>query len=597
MRETATCSRYDGCMGSSIDALQEHIDGRQPLRRMLGILIVACAAFALVMAIAMTRQAIALANPLTLSVASGGAVWVSSHDHLHRFDTTGRRELRLAPAELKLPLPLRHLYALSAHRLLVSAGEPSRIYRGDADAKSCVVADAGYVAKFGEIVKSAWIGADAEGKRVVIADSAAHRLAVIDESGQVLAAQGGAIGRFHYPGQVVWAGADEFWLAAGDRFRIERIAFDGRVIGEPAQELALSRNDGVLAGRNRPMALAPLPDGRWWVVVKPHFTKAGGLVLVDPAQGRVVQSAALAAEADIAAVATMGDSMLLADLNGPALRRMSLDGQQVSTFGDASFMHELQDRESRREQAQHAVRWSQGLTIGLPLVGIVLLLVLGERMPTGPRKLQATGPASLVNLPMQLRLLPGVRRSLRILAWLGLSLIVTTVVMFVFALAPQWRAFFDSPAEAADKARWLFIVVAAILLAAIFASVYVFRALMRESSAALTIEAQRLTLHHDTVLKASAAWDDCRTDGRVLFIGLQMVALAWQRGTRFEEAALKQRLLPMLPAHNWYSGFGLYRVMLNLYWQRAPLRVLMVGSLLLCPVALELSRGWGVLPF
>lgn len=590
----AACRRNGDCMGSRIDSQQEHTDGRQPLRLMLGIAVVMFALSALAVLVWSSRQVALLANLLSVSVAGDGAVWVASHDFLHRLDGQGERQLRVAPADIGLPLPLRHLHAIAANRLLVNAGKPSRLYRCDLERNACSLADSGYVEKFGAFYQSAWIAADAEGRRVAVVDNAAHRVAVLDESGQLLAADGGSIGRFHYPGQVVWAGTHYLWLAAGDRFRIERIAFDGVTIGTPSQEFLLPRDDSVVAGRHWPMALAPLPDGRWWVVVKRHFTKAGGLVLVDPAQGRVLASAALPEGADIAAVANAGQSLLLADLHGPALWRMSGDGKQISSFGDAAFTQELQDRETQRARAQRLVHWSQGLAIGLPLVGILLLLALGERQPMGSKKLQATGSAELAGLPLNLPLLPKVRRSLRVLAWMGLFTVLTSAVMFAFVLAPHWQALFASPTQATDKERWPAIFVALIMLAAIFVAVYVFRALMRESSATLTVEPLHLTLHHGDHLKTHAAWHDCRTDGRVLFIGLKMVALVWQRGTRFDEQVLQQRLLPMVPAPNWHSGFTLYRVMLNLYWQRVPLRVLAMGLLALSPVALEVARLYGV---
>ena len=540
--------------------------------------IVALAAVALGLMWWAGERAVALQVPITLSLAVDDTVWVSSHGALHELDAEGRRVQRLAGASLGLPAPVLHLHAVRRDDLLVSAGEPMRVLRCTPSQRACRPVDAGYIERFGQFKNAVWLGANADGSRIVVSDNAAHRVAVLDgQSGALLAAAGGSIGRFHYPGQPVWVGEKTIWLASADHRRIERFEFDGSAIGEPLQMIALKKGDLSLDGRTWPMALAPVGDGAWWAVVKVHDLRNGGLVRLD-GKGRFTASAHLPNGADVTAVTRLGDHIIAADLEGPALHRLTLAGTDATPFGSDEFLAEL--RAHGREVAQwyRWQEWAQWLLIGSPIVGVIVLLMLGERVEltlTAPRLSPlnaAAGPRAGGSAagPVDIGLSDEMQRLQRRMSWMQLLTVPPLMLLcyFVFAAALE-------PMQ-----------LAILALAGVLAAVAAVWQLRRGDRRRLRVQGESVCLMVGDKLVVRAALSDCRTDGRSLFIGERRVLLLQGNFHTFDVDALQRHLLSRLGPQQWLSPASLEMAQFRDSWRRRPWRTALVWLAVITFVAL-----------
>ncbi len=502
------------------------------------MVIVGLAAVALAaMFAASSKRTKLLRSPVTLSLSVDDSLWVGAADVLHRLDAEGHRTARVTLDELGVPGPLSHLHAVSGDDVLLSAGEPTRLYRCAMTRSTCRLADAGYVAAFGGFGRAVWIGADQHGQRVVVSDNARHRVAVLNAEGKLLAAEGGSIGRFHFPGQPVWVGDATIWLAGADRRNIERIEWTGDLSTLPAASaIATPAGHPVLGRSTWPLALAPLGDGRWWALIQQNMMVPGGLYGFDREGAFIRRADQVAGEArvDLTAVTRLGDGLVAADLEGPRLWRYELDGRHPRPFGSdelASEWRGLGERVSAAERMQSLSKW---VLIGAPLVGVALLLLLGERIETRPARLAATptpsGGAVLPpeGPPVELGLEPKADRELRT------SMLIASAGLVLFLLLAGFSMLRHYSANG-----WVIVAVSGPLTLLV----------LREFGA---MRRHRLSIKEDTVMLldrhkvlARAPMSECLTDGRSLLIERYLENLVSRSaGARYAAAVIEQRLLP-----------------------------------------------------
>lgn len=548
--------------------------------------IVALAAVALGLMWWAGERAVALQVPITLSLAVDDTVWVSSHGALHELDAEGRRVQRLAGASLGLPAPVLHLHAVRRDDLLVSAGEPMRVLRCTPSQRACRPVDAGYIERFGQFKNAVWLGANADGSRIVVSDNAAHRVAVLDgQSGALLAAAGGSIGRFHYPGQPVWVGENTIWLASADQHRIERFEFVEGAIGVPLQAIALEKRDLSLAGRTWPMALAPLGEGHWWALVKVNMMTAGGLARFDE-QGRFTASAKLPEGADLTAVTRLGQHLVAADLEGPALHRLSLTGTDATPFGSDEFQAELRAHGREIKQWFQWQHWAQWALIGAPILGIGVLLLLGERTPLRPPAFDRTAAVAVAACaPMPtgevvIGLTASYRSLLRRMNWITLPMLVVAPLLFAFAFR-------------VDALPPPLQVMTAVMIALCWGSVLGVLWLTRWSlSRELRVSRDTVSYWRAGRAVASCRLDQCHTDGRSLLVGNETVTLRL-RDPVFDAELVQAHILSHLPPERWVGrgrlGWMQYRTFMRVHPIGATLLMLAFALTL----ALEfVPRAW-----
>lgn len=546
-------------------------------RHVLAGVVLALAALAAAMVWLAHRQLAGLhAAPITLGQATADTLWVHLHDTLHAFDARGERIARIADAEIGLPAPVLHLHAVQRDDLLVAAGSPPRVKRCTPSARSCRDVDHGYIAAFRRFDNKVWIGANADASRVVVVDNAAHRVAVLDGEGVLIASAGSE--RFDYPSQAVWDGEAGFWLANSEKSRLERIGVDADAgtLTAAQREVKLSVRDTILLGRTWPMALAAAGDGGLWVVPKKTWIGPGGLVHLSAA-GTFDRDRTLPADADFTAVTRMGDALIAADFNGPRLHRIALDGVPRSEpFGGAAFAAELQAHAAQQAHWARLQQWALGALIGLPLLGALLLAAMGERLPVAPagferpRDVATESVAPAASGPVCI----GLTRKHRRAQWiaLGLSVPVLVVVGSYTAYNAAAAGGLEPLGAVGVALRVLYGITALLVLAVLVTSV---RTARREWSKTLTVHDGRVRLEAVGKTMAEAALAECWTDGKAILIDGVWVGLV-QRQAIFEPDAVRAHLLARLPADHWVSSGRLQRMMLRELWRRRPVVVAVV---------------------
>lgn len=519
--------------------------------------------------------------PITLSLAVDDQIWVGHGGALHRLDRNGDRLERVTMPELGMPEPLSHLHAVRADDLLASAGKPTRLYRCTPSLRQCRLADSGYIERFGRFKLALWIGANADGSKVVVTDNGAHRVAVLDADGKLLAHEGGAVGRFNYPAQPVWRGDNSIWLAAADAKRIERFEFTGNALTPAMQLVPTPTHDSLLAGRDWPMALAPLGDGRWWAVIQYDMMKPGGLLRFGDT-GRFDGDARLPPGADLTAVTRLGDGLVVADLHGPTLWRLNLDGRDAQPFGDSALRNELRADAVTLVQLDEWRRWITAALIGIPVLGLLLLLAMGERTPQTKR---FEPPDFAVPAPrgkaerVEIGLTDALLKQARQLRWMSIGLLA-------FMLAGvAWLAIDGKlPPVAVGAAMVVFAIQ----------ELAMWWLLKRQRTQRLEVEGGSVRLMFGDKPFAQAKLADCWCDGRTLMIGTHRVMVFTAGGEpAFEPIKLQAHVLAAIPRHQWTTPGKLELRNLRESWRRRPLLSVLtwVGV-----VAMLVACAWVTLP-
>jgi hypothetical protein len=521
-------------------------------------------------------------SPITLS-ASADALWVSQASVLHRLDAQGTRLDRVALAEMGVPEPLSHLHAVAADDLLLSTGEPTRLFRCTPSQRRCRQADAGYIERFGRFNLAVWIGANADGSRVVVSDNGAHRVAVLDAQGALLAHEGGQIGRFYFPAQPVWVGESDIWIAGADARRIERLEWHGSTLAFSGPVVATPAGDPVLAGRTWSLALAPLGGGLWWAVIQRDMLRPGGLFRFSETQG-FDREAALPPGSDLTAVARLSDGLLVADLHGSVLWRLTLDGREARPFGDTVVAADL--RETGRE-VERLASWQRVLTwalVGGPLLGIVLLWMMGEPA-SGPPPLRAVA-GGVLGSRQRVTLQPRPRPAW----WLWLE--VSLGVVFAAALFMMWRVY-AAPGMSERTTTGVRALVGLGMFMAVGTLVLAFWMARRQGTQRLEMEDGQIRWTIGDRLIAQASLADCWTDGRSLVIGERQVLLVHGQRPVFDAEEVGRHVIAAIPPQQRVSSGQLQMHLLRRAWKRRPLRTLAFAGLLGVLVLFVLADALG----
>ncbi len=512
-----------------------------------------------------------LKSPITLSLSTDDQLWAGLGGVLHRFDTSGRRLERVTLRELGLPEPLSHLHAVRTDDLLASAGVPTRLFRCVPSQHVCRAADAGYIAAFGRFELAVWIGANADGSRVVVSDNLAHRVAVLDAQGALLAHARGLNASLWDPGQPVWVGNDTIWLAGADMKRIERFTFDGRVVAPTGDAVPTPALHPLLRGRTWPMALTPVGDGRWWAVVQYNMMEPGGLLRFVEG-GDFDREARLPAGADLTTVARLGDRLVVADVSRPALWQLDLDGGDALPFGSDDFRAELVAFGATQARLDLLRRLLIAALAVLPLMALVALYLMGAKVSGGSRFLRPDFRAPVARMsrePVEIRTTDAWRRRLR---WMAALMATSVAVAIPLLMYLAWRRGLPLWSGAS------FALVVALLLPVIWWR-------LRERAG------QRLLVHDGTISVQSprgevarAMLSECWCDGRAMLVGTLRVALYVGQEPVFDRLALQAHVLGLLPHERWVSGGELQFAQMRAAWQRNPVHCLLSGLLLLVSI-------------
>jgi hypothetical protein len=372
-------------------------------------------------------------GPSEVARAPDGTVWVASHGALHRFTEAGERKQVLALDALGLGPIVSELLALSDGTLVLAQAVPSAAYRCNPGTRKCVALTAGF-GRIGPTEYALMVAADEQRGRWYFSDNATHRLILTDADGKVLDVS--APGRVRHPNELVVEKPGELMVVDTDHRRLVRIPVERDVFGPDLWEM---KTDSSLSrpGRYLPMDLAQSPEGNWWVLIAREGMKDSDLVLFG-SDGKPLKRVDLGPDSDPTRIASVPGGLLVADPTRATLSRVSAKDGSVAPWGDAAFQAELDGLRASRSLWRTLRLAAQALIVVVPLMGILALWRLGERLPVPAQAPVPQAPQPVSGIRW-LEVLPEFRKRARRLAITMLVVIGGTSIAMLYAFASVFQ--------------------------------------------------------------------------------------------------------------------------------------------------------------
>lgn len=373
-------------------------------------------------------------GPSEIARAPDGTVWVASHGSLHRFTEAGGRKQVLALGALGVGPVLSELLALSDGTLVLAEAVPSRAYRCNPATRKCVAMTAMF-GRIGAPEYALMVAVDEQRGRWYFSDNAKHRLILTDADGNVLDVS--APRRVMHPNELVVEKAGELMVVDTDHRRLVRIPVERDVFGPDLWEM---KTDSPFSrpGRYLPMDLAQTPEGNWWVLVASEGMKDSDLILFG-SDGKALKRVDLGPDSDPTRIVSVPGGLLVVDPTQATVTRVSAKDGSASPWGDAAFQAELDGVRASRSLWRNLRLAAQGLIVVIPLLGILALWRLGERL-SAPGQVGVPGTPQPVSGAIRwLEVRPEFRKRARRLAITMLVVIGGTSIAMLYAFTSVFQ--------------------------------------------------------------------------------------------------------------------------------------------------------------
>jgi hypothetical protein len=231
-------------------------------------------------------------------------------------------------------------------------------------------------------------------------------------------------------------------------------------------------NEYTLGKRYYPMMLALGNDGNWWVTQASEFSDGrADLVIYNPDEGAIGQ-VPLPEGVMATDVASLGEDILVTDLESYVVYRVNTDTHAVTIFGDQAFVQALEMLRDAK------VRFDQIGYLALAGVIVFAILMLSAAIVATPREKRWTPNRTIIDLVTEARTTPRVdgiywlKRNEKVdrqLKWLPRILWASTIfVLLSFASIYLWVKFeaWDDPALQSDAdLLGMILLISALVLA------------------------------------------------------------------------------------------------------------------------------------
>jgi hypothetical protein len=483
-------------------------------------------------------------GPTRIAAAGDGGWWAISHHYLHRFDRDGERTSKVSLSQFGITNPATGLGVLSDGRVLLS--EPGRRYVlvCDANVQTCTPLA---LQRNGEEITLQRVALllGVSDNRFVISDDFGRRLMLADANGDVLVRKtlhAKPADTYEVPYQPRLSANGELLLPNRKAHEVQRLSVDTL---EPLEKPLL-----IAGSSNRlPVDAARGTDGHWWVINTSSCICSGVIVQFD-AQGTRVGRLVLKGFTDPRALAMIDSKLVIADQDGARLGVYDIATGSVSRATGGMFLAELAGVLALRARGNASANWLLAGVILAPLIGVGLLLLLGEKLPRGinpmrpppagqaPGVLDADGITWIATTAEHGRMLRQLRYLIAVFGAVPLVMSIYLLLHFQPSLTdPSGR----------DGLR----VVVAVLFMVILpiTSVYVLYTTLRRRSFAprLGIDATHVHCEHAPGKRVSAPINEVVTDGTVLLIGRARAELHNAHNDHFDREAVSNLILARLP--------------------------------------------------
>jgi hypothetical protein len=513
-------------------------------------------------------------GPTRIAAAGDGGWWAISHHHLHRFDPAGQRTWKTSLGNFGITNPAAGLGVLSDGRVLLSEPREPHVLVCDLPARTCTrlsLERQGREVALRRVALLQGVGDN----RFVISDDFGRRLMLADARGEVLAMRTlhvKAADHYEIPFQPRLSADGELLLPNRKTQQIERLNVDTL---KPVEKPLASAG----AAMKVPVDAARSADGRWWVINTPACICSGQVVQFD-SQGTRIGRVPITGFDDPRALALIDGKLVIADQDGARLGMYDIATGEVSRATGALFLAELAGVVALRAQGNVPGNYLLGAVILLPLFGIGLLMLLGEKLPETVNPMQpppaGQAPAALNAEGITwIAISPEYERMLRQVRYLGVVLGVVPILMSAYLLVKFLPSFSD-PGRFGE----LRVIVASVFVTLLpIIAIYVLYTTLRRKRLAprLGIDATHVHFESLTAKRISAPIGEVMTDGTMLLITSASLRLVDARNDHYDRAAVSSLILARLPP-------SAYKNRAQLAWiafQRQPYQWLAILAVLL----------------
>lgn len=338
--------------------------------RQKAILLVALVAtLGIVLAVNWAGRRIAdLYGPSVLAQASDGRVWLLLNHELHVLDRHGTSLRRIPVKSLGIAPPIAALAPAPDGAMLVGSRETGLLHL--VDASGAVRATIDPAAGGGRRLFGAFHVLPVPGSEdLVVSDTSNHRVLRLDGKGRVLRSYGSADGQ---PGALNFPNG----LARDREGKVLLVDTNHHAVKVFTQDLQPVASGGFAAQADRgyvwPALIETAPDGSRFLSIMAGGMDRGRVFKLD-SEGKRLAELSLPESADPSGLLVRSDDVLVSDQNGLAVRRFSLDGSALGTFGDDSLEAAYREIAERRGLYRRTIAGGQALLVVM-LVGMLLLL-------------------------------------------------------------------------------------------------------------------------------------------------------------------------------------------------------------------------------
>lgn len=485
-------------------------------------------------------------GPLKLRIDGQGDVWLLSQNRLHHYDAEGRPIASHDPAALGVTEFIGDFQPLADGEVLLALPDQGAIQRCRFGV-GCRDLLAGIDPQVGRPAGAMWLAVDAGRERLFVADTDNHRLLLLDLDGRLLDHTGADHKRFFYPNQLKLEGEGRFLVADTRHRRLSAVNLAGDRFGD-ADEQTVLEAPMARPGRHLPMASTLAADGKRWVIMMSDGPGGADVLLFD-AQGRAERRLELGPDSDPTDLASVAEHMLVVDRGAYRVWQVGLDGEVAGTFGPAELAGEL---DTAQERAAHwrTVRLAAQVGTGvLPVLGVLLLWLMGERPARVERgALSFDREAAVVGGTHWMPVRPAYQALLRKLTWLAVGLVVPFVVVVGVALTANRETW-------SEQLRHLLLAGAVVLVAMTVVIALVAR---RQGSCRLGTDGTHLLFDQGDGLVLRHPIHQVLSDGRHLLMGRRMIPINNRGQAVYEPAAVEALILARLPAAGRVSAVRLF---------------------------------------
>ena len=497
------------------------------------------------------RLGAGMQGPSKIARAPDGTVWVASDGKLHQFSADGERKQVIPLRDLGLGTFPSELLPLADGTLVLAEAEPSAAYRCDVAAKRCTPFTAEIAKSVGPTKHALMIAADESAQRFYISDNAKHRLILLDFDGKVLDVT--APRRLIYPNEIHVEKPGEIVVVDTNHHRLVRIDVAGDRFGADLWEMKTNVGSLHRAGRIWPMDFAAAANGGWWVLDARDGMKDADLLLFG-ADGNELKRIDLGPGSDPTQIATIDGGLLVADPTQATLTRIGEDGENAVAWGGATFSAELSELKASRSMWRNLRLAAQVLVVVFPLIGVLLLWRMGERLPERSIKfVEGTAPAPITGGVHWLELNPEFVRRARRMQLTSVLLLLVMVVVFplVFDVSALLRS-------SSGQLRVAFVALIGMVLVMILAQVALFVRKPRAWRLRIGSDGKRFFLDPGNGRTEEYPFTELATSGgRVLLAGKRFIALYTGLGPLFAPEEIRDYILARIPASGHVSQLQL----------------------------------------